>query len=70
GLANPLSTYFWSDLEDLIVPDKIDLAIYAHTHSNLRFKVNGVPVVCNQKGYHNENNFTPEDFDLNYIVEV
>ena len=56
GLPNPLSTYFWSDLEDLIIPAKIDLVIYGHTHCNLRFEVNGVPVICNQKGYPNEKN--------------
>ena len=70
GLPNPLSTYFWSDLEDLIIPAKIDLVIYGHTHSNLRFEVNGVPVICNQKGYPNENKFEPNDFDINYTIEV
>lgn len=70
GLPNPLSTYFWSDLEDLIIPNKIDLVIYGHTHSNLRFQVNGVPVVTNQKGYRGENNQSTEDFNINYVVEV
>lgn len=70
GQATPLSTYFWSDLEDLIVPDKINLVVYGHTHSNLRFEVNGVPVVCNQRGYHGENYYNSKDFDINYTVIV
>jgi predicted phosphodiesterase len=70
GKPEPVSAYFWSDIEDLIQPNKVDLVIYGHTHSNLRFEINGVPVICNQKGYKNENTISDTDFNPEYVIEI
>lgn len=67
GDADLISSAFWSKLERLIDPSKVTLWVYGHTHSNLRFEVNGVRVVCNQRGYQHD---LCKGFDPRYTVEI
>jgi predicted phosphodiesterase len=67
GQPNEMSINFWSDLEDSFNSNNTDLIIYGHTHSNLRFEINEVRVICNQRGYPNEK---VSGYDPNYIIEI
>jgi len=69
GGPDAVSTAFWSHLEGIIHPDQVALWIYGHTHSNLRFEVNGVRVECNQHGYLEDARECP-GFDFGYVVDV
>jgi predicted phosphodiesterase len=69
GAPDPISVSFWSNLEGLIDPARVSAWIYGHTHSNLRFEINGVPVVTNQRGYPGE--LDPDQgYDPGYTIEI
>lgn len=60
----PASGAFASHLEDLVV--KAYMWIHGHTHSNLDYMIDDTRVVCNPKGYKDENN----DFNPCLIIEI
>jgi predicted phosphodiesterase len=57
--------YFCTDLSGLFGPP-IKLWIHGHTHSSFNYDYNGTQVVCNPKGYGEEN----PGFDARLVVEV
>lgn len=69
GEPDPISGSFWSDMDNLIASSGASCWIYGHTHSNLRFEVEGVRVVCNQRGYLSDRGECP-GFDSKYTVEI
>jgi len=69
GGPDPISVSFWSRIERLLTSERVTLWVYGHTHSNLRFEENGVPVVCNQRGYL-EAPAIAEKFDPVFTVDV
>lgn len=66
--VSPLTTYFCNDEDEFVAMEKPDLWIYGHTHDNLHFSIEDVPVVCNQLGYRGEQ--TGHSFDPNFVVEI
>lgn len=61
---SPVNPYFTSNKEHMF--EYCDLVIHGHTHDSFDYVLNGARVVCNPKGYGNENpNFNP-----NLIIEI
>lgn len=55
--ADILSFAYCSDLSDLILDsDNILMWFHGHTHTPTRYLVDGVPVICNPRGYFNSGN--------------
>jgi Icc-related predicted phosphoesterase len=50
-----LNQYFACDCEDLMI-SPVEAWIHGHTHRSVNTFVNDVKVVCNPRGYYNENN--------------
>ena len=65
GIDNPVNAAYASNLEHLM-GSNIDAWIHGHMHSTFDYEVNGTRVVCNPKGYRNEN----PDFDPQLLIEV
>jgi Icc-related predicted phosphoesterase len=42
---------FYSDLDDLLLDDKVALWLCGHTHSSIDKRIAGTRVVCNPRGY-------------------
>lgn len=57
---------YHSDLSELILDNNINLWIHGHTHVSLDYMLGNTNIVCNPKGYHNEN----PDFNPSLVVEV
>ena len=57
---------YHSDLSNLILDNKINVWTHGHTHVSLDYMLGDTNIVCNPKGYKNEN----PDFDPTMIVEV
>ena len=62
--GNALNPSFASDLDPLM--GKARLWIHGHTHASSDYVVNGTRVICNPKGYRNEN----PDFQPRLVVEI
>jgi 3',5'-cyclic AMP phosphodiesterase CpdA len=63
---SPLNPGFVSDLEGLILSGKPDLWIHGHVHDCHDYLVGRTRVICNPKGYGNEN----PAFDPGLVVDV
>ena len=61
---DPINYYFSSNCEKLM--DGVDLWIHGHTHDSFDYMVDKTRVVCNPKGYGNEN----RSFNPSLVVEV
>ena len=60
-----LSAAYASNLEELVLKYKnLKLWCHGHMHTNCNYKLHGTKVICNPRGYYNEN---PE-FDPNGII--
>jgi predicted phosphodiesterase len=64
-LKSPLNPYFCCDCSDIFT-DNIKLWIHGHTHTCCDYKLNNMRVVCNPKGYGEEN----KHFDGTLVVEI
>ena len=62
--GNALNPSFASDLQDLMGTPV--LWIHGHTHASSDYVVNGTRVICNPKGYRDEN----KDFQPRLVVEI
>lgn len=57
-----------SDLSEFILDNpKIKLWTHGHMHQNHDYLIGTTRVVCNPKGYHDENK---NEFDPNFTVEL
>ena len=63
--THPATPYFVSDCRELTRPP-VRLWIHGHTHTSCRYRHSAVEVVCNPRGYGNEN----RDFQADLVVEV
>lgn len=61
-----LNAAYISDLEDLILQHQPDLWVHGHVHSSFDYQVGKTRVLCNPRGYGNEN----PDFNPSLIVEI
>lgn len=58
---------YYSDLGDFILDrPKIRVWTHGHMHQSFDYMIGGCRVVCNPRGYHDEN----RSFDPNFVVEV
>jgi len=64
--GSSLNPSFASDLTEVIVEHRPHLWIHGHMHDSAAYVVAGTQVLCNPKGYHNENPM----FDPTLVVEV
>jgi hypothetical protein len=60
-----ITPYFVSDCRALMRPP-VTTWIHGHTHTSCRYRHGGVEVVCNPRGYGNEN----PDFDPELVITV
>lgn len=58
--------YYVSDLDDLILHQEPDMIIHGHLHENFDYMIGETRVICNPKGYKNENNH----FDNKLLIEL
>jgi Icc-related predicted phosphoesterase len=65
-VGSPANPGFVSDLEGLILTGKPELWVHGHVHDSYDYRVGRTRVVCNPKGYGNEN----LGFDPCLVVEV
>jgi Icc-related predicted phosphoesterase len=61
-----LNAAYASDLSDLIEQGQPVLWAHGHTHDSSNYRVGSTRIVCNPKGYDNEN----KSFDPALIVEI
>jgi len=64
--ADLLSPAFISDLTAVIESGRPDLWVHGHTHHTFDYTVGPTRIVCNSRGYGEENH----DFDRALVVEV
>lgn len=64
--VSPISSYFCNNWIEMMYEYQPLAWIYGHTHGNVRSKVYSTDVICNQRGYGNEN----QNYDPNFIHEV
>lgn len=57
---------FCNDLDEFILNNKIDLFVHGHMHDSFDYYIGKTRVVCNPKGYGNENS----DFNPNLILDL
>jgi predicted phosphodiesterase len=64
-----LNPYYASNLDSLVA--MADLWIHGHTHTSFDYKIGKCRVVCNPRGYPNQDG-APENFNFkpNFIVEI
>lgn len=65
-ITSLLNDYFINESEDMVGKHGEQLWIHGHCHNNSEFRVNGVDIIANPKGYYNEN----ERYSPGLIVEV
>jgi calcineurin-like phosphoesterase family protein len=63
--GSSLNPYFTCNCENLMTED-VNLWIHGHTHSSFDYMFGSTRVVCNPRGYKDEN----KDFSSTLIVEV
>lgn len=59
-----VSAYFMSNCEHLM--KDVPLWIHGHTHSSMNYRINHTRVICNPKGYYDENSF----FNSNLVISL
>ena len=64
--GNKMNPLFMSNLESFIIEHSPVLWIHGHCHNSSDYMVGDTRVVCNPKGYRQEN----KEFNPNFIVEV
>lgn len=64
--GDPLNHAYYSALDAEIERWGADLHVHGHTHTSFRYKIGKTEIVCNPKGYHNENPM----YDPALIVEI
>ena len=62
-----LSAAFASDLEDFIIETKPQIWIHGHMHNNSDYTVGDTRVICNPRGYPNEN---PNEFNRKLVIDI
>jgi predicted phosphodiesterase len=65
-----LNACFVSDAERLIDGHRARLWIHGHTHDSFDYRVNGVRVVCNPRGYAKDGVNENPAFDADFAVEL
>ena len=65
-VGSPLNPAFASDLTSTIMRYRPELWIHGHVHHSVGYLVGETQVVCNPRGYANEN----PDFELDLVLEV
>jgi predicted phosphodiesterase len=65
-----LNACFVSDAERLIDARRACLWIHGHTHDSFDYRVNGVRVVCNPRGYAKDGVNENPAFDADFAVEL
>jgi predicted phosphodiesterase len=65
-----LNACFVSDAERLIDRRRARLWIHGHTHDSFDYRVNGMRVVCNPRGYAKDGVNENPLFDANFMVEL
>jgi predicted phosphodiesterase len=63
-----LTPAFASNLEDMMDGDRVALWIHGHTHDAFDYRINGMRVLCNPRGYVPYENAT--GFVANLVVEI
>jgi len=64
--GDPLNPAFVSDLTGMIEARAPDLWVHGHVHNVFDYVVGRTRIVCNPRGYSNEN----REFDWNKVVEI
>ncbi|HLS50468.1 MAG TPA: metallophosphoesterase [Burkholderiaceae bacterium] len=68
---SPVNPAFINNLEHLMSADKVVLWVHGHTHNSFDYNVNGTRVVCNPRGYLDDNGTAENpEFDPSFVVEV
>jgi len=65
-VRSPINSAWATNLESLIVETKPKLWIHGHTHSSFDYNIGNTRVVCNPRGYYNEN----VNFDAVKLIHV
>lgn len=65
-----LNAAFVSDAEQLLRAPRAALWIHGHTHNSFDYRINGIRVLCNARGYTRDGVTENAQFDPNLIVEV
>lgn len=63
-MDDPCNSAFSSDLEHIM--EDVDVWIHGHTHTSFDYMIDNCRVVCNPKGYRDENS----EFDINKVIEL
>lgn len=68
---SPVNPAFINNLEHLMSGEKVALWVHGHTHNSFDYTVNGTRVICNPRGYLDENG-KPENpaFDPAFVVQI
>lgn len=64
---SPVNYAFASDLNSFIEESKILYWFHGHTHSNCDYTIGSTRVICNPRGYSEEENI---EFDIGMIIET
>lgn len=64
---SPLNPFFVTELDEFIHKHDINVWCHGHTHANVYQVVNGTRILCNPKGYRDENK---AGFDPKFTFEV
>ncbi|MHA6643654.1 metallophosphoesterase [Mesorhizobium sp. A623] len=64
--GDALNAAFASDLDDLIEMQQPDLWVHGHTHDSADYRIGDTRVVCNPRGYDDEN----PAFKMDLVVEI
>lgn len=67
-IDTPLAACFASNLDHLF--GKALLWIHGHTHDNMDYKMNGMRVICNPRGYVTYNGTENFDFKPGLVIEI
>lgn len=62
-----LSASYASNLDDLVLDSKATLWIHGHIHSQLNYKIGSTQVICNPRGYPDEQNHL---FDPRLVLDI
>lgn len=62
----PYNQWFYCDVENLFLKDRVKAWIYGHTHTCSKTAINGVPFYCNPGGYVGED--SGFNFDAHFSV--
>lgn len=65
-----LNSCFVSRAEHLLQADRTALWIHGHTHNSFDYRVNGVRIVCNSRGYCRDGVPENPDFDPGFLIEL